>query len=320
VLKAVAPKVVVARVVVTVVAHVKIATAVVVVKAKMVATPKAKQPSTTTPHLKPKPKRAQKHATNVWHVKSVASAPRVATPTPAVSNANHVVSAQNAVSVARAKAVASAHLAANVTKVKAVVNAHPVWTKMATQKHCHSTTHLWLTAKHLKPMRTVASVVSAAHVTVTAVTAANAAIAPTVHLTKKVRLTSHPTKVQTRVKNKIANKLHSTAPLKKVAVNLANVANVQSALSAQNEQSAPHVMHHLPARKCVKNHQWRKRLSVKACRRSKALVCLWATCKPWHKAVVWNGLTPIQNASLRCKLPLLLSLSPCMCHANAHRW
>jgi hypothetical protein len=87
--------------------HVKTATAADAAKAEMVkpVTPKAKPPSTTTHHLKLKPKRVQKHATNAWRGKSVARAQRAAT------------NAQNVANVARAKAVANAAHAVSATKV-----------------------------------------------------------------------------------------------------------------------------------------------------------------------------------------------------------
>ncbi len=101
-------------------AHAKIATAVDVAKAVMVkfVTPKAKPPSTTTPHQKPKPKPAPKHATSAWPVKSVAKAPKAAAIN--ASLAANVVIVQNAVSVVKvAKAVANAAHAASATKVAA---------------------------------------------------------------------------------------------------------------------------------------------------------------------------------------------------------
>jgi hypothetical protein len=79
------------------------------------ATPKVKPLSTTTPPLKPKPKRAPKRVTNAWHAKSVAKAPKAAT-----THANIAVSVRSVVNVenaAKAKAVASAALAVNATKV-----------------------------------------------------------------------------------------------------------------------------------------------------------------------------------------------------------
>ena len=92
-------------------AHAKTATAVDAAKAAMVnhVTPKAKPPSTTTPHLKPKPKHALKRATNAWPAKSVATTPKAAT-----NNANNALSV---VSVVKVKTVANAAHAASATKV-----------------------------------------------------------------------------------------------------------------------------------------------------------------------------------------------------------
>jgi hypothetical protein len=111
-----AVKAVAARVAAKAAAHVKTATAVDAAKAEMVrpvmvkfVMPKAKPPSTTTPHLKPKLKHAPKHATNAWPVKSAAKAPKVA-----MSNANLALSAANVVKV---KTVANAAHAVNATTV-----------------------------------------------------------------------------------------------------------------------------------------------------------------------------------------------------------
>ena len=95
-------------------AHAKTATAVDVVKVAMVkhATPKAKPPSTTTPHLKPKPRHAPKHATSAWPAKSAAKTRKAAT-----SHANLAVNVVTVPNVAKAKAVANAAHAANATKV-----------------------------------------------------------------------------------------------------------------------------------------------------------------------------------------------------------
>jgi hypothetical protein len=110
-----AVKAVAARVAAKAVAHVKTATAADAAKAEMVklVTPKAKPPSTTTHHLKPKPKHAPKHATNAWPAKNAAKAPKAAT-----SHANLAVNAQSAANVPKvAKAVANAAHAANATTV-----------------------------------------------------------------------------------------------------------------------------------------------------------------------------------------------------------
>jgi hypothetical protein len=96
-------------------AHAKIATAVDVAKVAMVkpVMPKAKPPSTTTPHQKHKQKLAPKPATNAWPAKSVAKAQKAAT-----SHANLAVNAQSAANAVKvAKAVANAAHAASAMMV-----------------------------------------------------------------------------------------------------------------------------------------------------------------------------------------------------------
>ena len=257
-------------------AHAKTATAVDAAKAAMVkpVMPKAKQPSTTTLHLKPKPKHAPKHATNAWPAKNAAKAPKAATSNAnLVLNAANVVTAQNVVKVAKTVANA-AHV---VSATKAAVNAPLAWTRTATQKSCHSTTQQLLKAKPRKPTRTVASVVSAAHATATAVTAASVA---TAHRVKKV-LQNTPT----------------TATL------LSTITQHMTTL----QMSKRHKLHLQPK-------------PALACHAFKRSHCQWPTCKPWPKAAVWNGSTPIQNASPPCKPPSQPSPSPCMCHASVHLW
>jgi len=110
-----AVKAVAARVAAKAVAHVKTETAVDAAKAEMVkfVMPKAKPPSTTTPHLKPKPKHAPKPAMNAWPAKNAAKAPKAAT-----TNASLAVNAQNAANAVKvAKAVANAAHAVNATTV-----------------------------------------------------------------------------------------------------------------------------------------------------------------------------------------------------------
>jgi len=127
-------KVAAQKVHVKVAALAKTATAV----AEMVATqraamPKGKPLSTTTPALKPKLKRAPKHAMNAWRVRNVARQQKAAT-----THANRAVNVQsvvNVVSAAKVKVVASAAHAANATKV--AVNVPHAWTRTATPKPCH---------------------------------------------------------------------------------------------------------------------------------------------------------------------------------------
>jgi hypothetical protein len=304
-------------------AHVKTATVVDAAKAAMVkpVTPKAKQPSTTTPHLKPKPKHAPKHATNAWPVKSVAKALKVA-----MSNANlalsaaNVVIAQNVVKVA--KAVANAAHAASATKV--AVNAPLAWTRTATPKPCHSTTQQLLKAKHRKPTRMVASVVSAAHATVTAVTAASVA---TAHRVKKVLQNTPTTAHLLSTTTQHMTTLHTSQLHKKPASHVSHANRVNHAsnanlvVSAKSATSAltVHLATHR-AKRHSKLHPWHKPQRPLACHAFKASRCHWLKCKPWRKAAVWNGSTPIQTASQPCKLPSQPSQSQYMCHASAHRW
>jgi hypothetical protein len=280
--------------------------------------PKAKPPSTTTHHLKPKPKHAPKHATNAWPAKSAAKALKAATNS--ASLAANVVIVQNVVKVA--KAVANAAHAASATKV--AVNAPHVWTKTATQKSCHSTTQQAWKAKRRKPTRTVASVVSAAHATATAVTAASVA---TAHHVKKVlqntpttahllsTTTQHMTTLHTSKRHKKPVNHVSHANRVNHASNANLAASVKNATTALTVHLATHRM-----KRHNKLHLQPKPLHALACRAFKRSVCLWQTCKPWPKVAVWNGSTPIQNASQRFKPPSQPSQSPCMCHASAHRW
>jgi hypothetical protein len=110
-----AVKAVAARVAAKAVAHVKTATAVDAAKAVMVkfVMPKAKPPSTTTHHQKPRPKLAPKPATNAWPAKNAAKTPKATT-----SHANLALSAVIVQNVVKsAKAVANAAHAANATTV-----------------------------------------------------------------------------------------------------------------------------------------------------------------------------------------------------------
>ena len=168
---------------------------------------------------------------------------------------------------------------------------------------------------------------SAAHATVTAVTAASVA---TAHRVKKV-LQNTPTTAKLLSTTTLRMTTRQTSkPRKKPArhvshanrVNHANhVVSVQSAKNATSALTVPtalHVTHRV--KKHSQQRQRPKPLHAKACRTSKHSHCLWQRCKPWPKAAVWNGSTPIQTASLPCKPPLQPSQSPCMCHASVHRW
>jgi hypothetical protein len=185
-------------------------------------------------------------------------------------------------------------------------------------------------------MRTVASVVSAAHATVTAVTAASVV---TAHRVKKV-LQNPPTTAQllstttlrmtTRQTSKRRKKLVSHAnnvylvnhaSLVSHVVNVPNVPNVQSVKNATSALTVPSAL--LVKRRVKKHNQQRQRpkpLLAKACRTFKRSHCLWRRCKQLRKVAVWNGSTPIQTALPPCKPPLQPSPSPCMCRESAHRW
>jgi hypothetical protein len=273
--------------------------------------PKAKPPSTTTPHLKPKPKHAPKHATNAWPAKSAAKALKAATNS--ASLAANVVIVQNVVKVA--KAVANAAHAASATRV--AVNAPHVWTKTATQKSCHSTTQRQLKAKRRKPTRTVASVVSAAHATATAVTAASVA---TAHRVKKVLQNTPTTAHLLSTTTQHMTTLHTSKRHKKPVNHVSHANRVNHASNAKlvvNAKNVRHVTHRVMKHRKLHLQQ---HLPALACHAFKRSHCQWPTCKPWPKAAVWNGSTPIQNASPLCKPPLQPSQSPCMCHASVHRW
>jgi hypothetical protein len=294
-------------------AHAKTATAVDAAKVAMVkfVMPKAKPPSTTTLHQKPKPKHAPKHATNAWPAKNAAKAPKAAT-----SNVNLAQSAVNVVSVVKVKTVANAAHAASATKV--AVNAPLAWMRTATQKPCQSTTQQLQKAKHRKPTRTVASVVSAAHATATAVTAASVATARRV---KKVLQNTPTTAHLLSTIMQHMTTLHMSKPHKKPAKHVSHANRVNHASNANLVVSAKNV-HHVTHR-VMKRRKLRlqpKPQHALACHAFKRSHCLWPTCKPWPKAVVWNGSTPIQNASQRFKPPSPPSPSPCMCHASVHRW
>ena len=266
-----AVKVVAARVAAKAAAHAKTATAVDAAKAEMVkpVTPKAKLPSTTTLHPKPKPKHAPKHATNAWPAKSVAKAPKAA-----MSHAKLAVNAQNAVNVMKvAKAVANAAHAVNATTV--AVNAPLAWTKTATQKPCHSTQLLTPKAKHRKPTKTVASVVSAVHATVTAVTAVSVA---TAHRVKKV-LQNTPTtaKLLSTTTQRMTTR-QTSKPHKKPASHVNHVSHANPVNHAVNVLSALSVQtaHHATRRvkKCNHQHLWPKPQPPLACHAFKASHCL----------------------------------------------
>ena len=153
---------------------------------------------------------------------------------------------------------------------------------------------------------------SAAHATATAVTAASVA---TAHRVKKVLqntpTTAHLLSTITRQASK---------PPKRHAKHVSHANRVNHASSANlvaSVKNVPHVMHRV--KKHHKLHP-QQRPHVQACHAFKRSHCPWQRCKPWPKAAVWNGSTPIQNASLLCKLPSQPSLSPCTSHASAHPW
>ena len=141
-----------------------------------VATPKAKPPSTTTPHLKPKPKHAPKHATNAWPAKSVAKAPKAAT-----THANLALNVRTRgdVKEGQGRRERSPRGERNEGRRERA----PRLDENGNPEVLPLDNALAQKAKHRKPTRTVANVVSAAHATATAVTAASVA---TAHRVKKV--------------------------------------------------------------------------------------------------------------------------------------
>jgi hypothetical protein len=234
-------KVAVPRVHAKVAVHAKSVTAVAVMAAtQRAATPKAKL------------------ATSAWHAKIVAKQQKAAT-----THANLAVNVQSAANVARAKAVANAAHVANATKVAA--NVPHVRTKTATQKHCLWTTRLAQKAKHRRPTRTVASVVSAVHVTVTAGTAASVATALRVkkvqqNMPTTARLLCTITDQTNKARKRPAN-IVSHAKCVNLAVNVKSVANATR---------------HVKMRTKLK----RQRLPALACLGCKRSPCLWPTCNP----------------------------------------
>ena len=72
-------------------------------------------------------------------------------------------------------------------------------------------------------------------------------------------------------------------------VNRVNLANLVVSV-----KSVPHVL------QCMTKAHTRPRqpklLLALACHASKRSACLWLTCKPWPKAVVWSGSTPTPSA------------------------
>jgi hypothetical protein len=163
----------------------------------------------------------------------------------------------------------------------------------------------------------VASVVSAAHATATAVTAASVA---TAHHVKKV-LQNTPTTAHLLSMTTQHMTTHQTSkPHKKPASLVSHAKRVNHASNANlvvNVKNVRHVMHRV---KRLSKLHLQQHLPALACHVFKRSHCQWPTCKPWPKAVVWNGSTPIQNASPPCKPPLQPSQSPSMYLASAHRW
>ena len=162
---------------------------------------------------------------------------------------------------------------------------------------------------------------SAAHATVMAVTAASVA---TTHRVKKVPQNT-PTTAQLLSTTTQHMTTRQTCKPRKRPVNhmshanrVNHVSNASLVVNALTVPTARHVTHRVKTRS--QQRQRPKPLHAKACRTSKHSHCPWQRCKLWPKAVVWNGSTPIQTASLPCKQPSQPSQSLCMCHANAHRW
>jgi hypothetical protein len=166
--------------------------------------------------------------------------------------------------------------------------------------------------------------VSAAHATATAVTAASVA---TAHRVKKVLQNTPTTAHLLSTTTQHMTTLHTSQLHKKPASHMSHAnrvnhaSNANPVVSVKNATSAltVHLATHR-VKRLSKLHPWRKPQRQLACHPFKASRCQWLKCKPWRKAAVWNGSTPIQTASPPCKPPSQPSQSPCMCHASAHRW
>ena len=157
---------------------------------------------------------------------------------------------------------------------------------------------------------------SAAHATATAVTAASVA---TAHRVKKVPQNTPTTAHLLSTTMQHMTTLHTSKRLKRPASHVSHANRVNHASNANLAvivKNARHVTHRVMRHR--KLHP--QPPPALACHAFKPSHCLWLTCKPWPKAAVWNGSTPIQKALLRYKLRLQPSQNPCMCHANVHLW
>jgi hypothetical protein len=174
-----------------------------------------------------------------------------------------------------------------------------------------------LKAKHRKPTRTVASVVSAAHATATAVTAASVA---TAHRVKRVLQSTPTTAHLLSTTTQHMTTLQMSKPHKKPANHVSHANRVNHASNANLVVSVKNVRRVTHRVMKLRKQHLQQHLPALACHVFKLSHYLWQTCKPWPKAAAWNGSTPIQNASPPCKPPSQLNPSLCMCHASAHRW
>ena len=157
---------------------------------------------------------------------------------------------------------------------------------------------------------------SAAHATVTAVTAASVA---TAHHVKKVPQSTPTTATLLSTITQHMTTLQMSKRHKRPASHVSHAKRVNHASNANLVVNAKNV--HLVTHRVMKHRKLHLQpLPALACHAFKRSHCQWPTCKPWPKAAVWNGSTPIQNASPPCKPPSQPSQSPCMCHASAHRW
>ncbi len=114
-----------------------------------------------------------------------------------------------------------------------------------------------------------------------AVTAASVA---TVHRVKKVLLITPTTAHLLSTTTQHMTLLPTSKPRKKHVSHANRVNHASNANLVPSVKSALHVTHRV-----MKRSTRHKPLHTLACHAFKHSHCLWPTCKPWHKAAVWNG-------------------------------
>jgi len=255
-------------------------TATVAIAKRLKAKTRAATHPPQTSALKPKQKCAPRHAPSASPVKSAANKPHAVKA--ATSRANHVAISPVVNVPLAVKAVAASVLPATTSKLKAMLCPWPPWMKTKSMPKPR--------LSKAKPVKTTAaSVVSADHATVMAVTAVNVANAPTAHHAKKA----------------LCKKLCSTPPM----------LNKHHARC----KKAVHPRMRLRHKSVPQRSKLQQPLHVAACHACKPSPCPWQRCKPWHTTVVWNGSTPIQRASQPFKLPSQPNPSRSIFLASAQR-